>query len=118
MKATIAAGVTLILALGGCNASGNAQQDRDPLLQMNTLLVQNACSNCHASDYARVGPAMVDVAAVRGPDSPAARKELAGKLLNGTKGSFGLAIMPAQKQLTPEKADELARVILSLHKPG
>ena len=121
MKAIVATSIAtcggIALLLGGCDR-WSAAQDRDPLLEINTLLVANACSNCHASDYARVGPSMLDVSAARGPDSPEARKALAGKLLNGTKGSFGLAIMPPQKQLSEQKADELARVILSLKKPS
>ena len=98
-----------------CTQSGaGAAQDNDPYLEMNTLLVANACSNCHAADYIRVGPSMVDIAMARGPESPEARKAMAEKILNGAQGSWGTAVMPAQAQLSPEKARELASAILSL----
>ena len=45
----------LALALSACQQQSSGHvQDRDPYLRMDTLLVRNACSNCHASDYARV----------------------------------------------------------------
>jgi cytochrome c551/c552 len=110
--------IGLLVGLTACHApSANEAQDRDPYLRINTLLVNNACSNCHASDYARVGPSMTDVAAARGPDSPEARQLLRGMILNGTRGSYGEAVMPKQAQVTPDAADELAKAILELRKP-
>ena len=35
-------------------------------------------------------------------------------ILNGTKGSWGEAVMPIQRQVTPEAADALAKEILGL----
>lgn len=109
----LALGATL--ALSACQQRAtSAQQDKNPYLRMDTLLVRNACSNCHASDYARVGPAMTQVAAIRGPDTPESRKLLRDMILNGTKGAWGEAVMPKQQQVTPQAADELAQAILAL----
>jgi cytochrome c len=104
------------LVLTACNGnSGSGAEEKDEFLQINTLLVQNACSNCHGSDHTRVGPSMRDIAAVRGPDTPDARMQMAERILNGVKGNWGEAIMPVQKQVTPQKAEELAQAILALH---
>jgi cytochrome c551/c552 len=106
------------LAASACGqVRDNAAQDKDPFLMINTLLVRNACSNCHGSDYTLVGPSMVDVAGVRGPDSSEARKALAAKILDGTQRVWGTAIMPPQHQVTPDKAQELAAAILELAAP-
>jgi cytochrome c551/c552 len=106
-----AVAIITLFQLAGCSSSS---EDKDPYLEMNTLLVQNACSNCHGADYMRVGPSMVDIAAVRGPDTPEARKALAAKIMGGAQGSFGTAIMPVQKQVDPKEADELAKAILTM----
>jgi cytochrome c551/c552 len=107
-------GVIGVLALSGCAREGAPNPDKDPYLAMNTLLVANACSNCHASDYPRVGPSMKDVAAVIGKPTPEGLARIRSGILSGTKGQWGEAIMPPQKQVTPEAADALARAILAL----
>jgi cytochrome c551/c552 len=102
------------LALTGCSREGAPDPDKDPYLTMNKLLVSNACSNCHASDYPRVGPSMKDVAAIVGKPTPEGLARLRNGILNGTKGQWGEAVMPPQKQVTPEAADLLAKAILEL----
>jgi cytochrome c551/c552 len=103
-----------VAALSGCSREGAPDPDRDPFLAVNTLLVNNACSNCHASDYPRVGPSMKDVAAVVGKPTPEALARITDGIVKGTKGQWGEAIMPPQKQVSPEAANELARAILAL----
>lgn len=118
--------MTIALALlGGCrkdtqapapqaaDMNGAPDPDRDPYLAMNILLVRNACSNCHAADYPRVGPAMKDVAALYAGDS-AARMRLAGEIMNGTKGKWGESVMPPQHQVSAHAADELVAAIMAL----
>lgn len=129
-KAILTGAMVGLAALGGCNRAGqvpdhtNAAQsvdatgapnpDQDPYLAMNTLLVKNACSNCHASDYARVGPAMKDVAAIYASDA-VGQAQLTEKIIKGTKGKWGEAIMPPQHQVTEEGATELAKAIMALN---
>jgi cytochrome c len=118
--------MTIVLALlGGCrkdmqapvpqaaDMTGAPDPDRDPYLAMNILLVRNACSNCHAADYPRVGPAMKDVAVLYAADS-AARTRLAGEIINGTRGKWGEAAMPPQHQVSASAAGELVTAILAL----
>ena len=101
--------------IAGCGAK-TPNPDTDPYLEMNTLLVGNACSNCHAADYPRVGPSMKDVAAALAAGTPADRERLKTAIVQGTKGNWGEAIMPVQKQVTPEQADKLTDAILALAK--
>jgi cytochrome c551/c552 len=95
--------------LCGCQSGAGSSQDRDPYLAMDTLLVANACSNCHAADYQRVGPSMRDVAAA--VDDP---QRLIGSILNGRKEGWGAAVMPPQHQVNSEQARALAEAILAL----
>ena len=99
----------LASVLCGCQSGAGPSQDRDPYLAMDTLLVANACSNCHATDYQRVGPSMRDVAAAVDD-----RQRLAGSILNGRKEGWGTAIMPPQHQVNKEQAGALAEAILAL----
>ena len=106
------------IALTACDASSgegaDRAQDRDPYLPINSLLVRHACSNCHAADYPRVGPAMTDVATVSAAAGPDERARLVTVLLDGGKGHWGEAIMPAQKQLTSADAEKLVDAIMAL----
>jgi cytochrome c551/c552 len=105
---------TLILAgCGSAKDAGPTTPDVDANLAMNTMLVQHQCSNCHAADYARVGPAMKDVAAVIGPATPESLARLRKAILEGTKGQWGEAIMPPQHQVSPADADTFAAAILA-----
>ena len=103
--------------LAGCGKPaaerGPDRPDVDPNLALNTLLVNHQCSNCHASDYARVGPSMKDVAAVLAPQGDAGRQRIRTAILNGAKGNWGEAVMPPQRQVTPAEADALAAAILA-----
>jgi cytochrome c len=114
-------GVIVMLATAALSACGYFEapsvEDSDPYLAINSLLVKNACSNCHAADYMRVGPSMVDVAAVRGREGSSAPEVLAAKIMAGSQGSFGTAAMPPQKQVSAQQAEELAKAILALYKP-
>ena len=103
------------MALGACAQDDGTDyiQDRDSNLKIDTLLVENACSNCHASDYARVGPSMVDIALVRGSEEDA-HAILVDRIKNGTMGNWGPAIMPAQFLVSDEEADQLATAILAM----
>ncbi len=102
------------VSLAACSREGAPNPDKDPHLAMNTLLVANACSNCHASDYPRVGPSMKDVAASLGESSPENIARIKDSMVKGVKGKWGEAVMPVQKQVTPEAADEIATAIQAL----
>ncbi len=108
--------IIAVLALGACGQGADAPPttpDVDPNLAMNTALVQHQCSNCHASDYARVGPAMKDVATVLSPQTAETTARLKAAILQGSKGKWGEAIMPPQAQVSPAQADELVKAIFA-----
>lgn len=113
-------GVLFISAvLGGCSASGApAAQDRDPYLAMNKALLTSGCSSCHAADYARLGPAMTDIAAQYRQATAEERMAVSQNIVAGVKGKWGTSVMPPQHQITPQRADEILNIILSLDTDG
>ena len=118
MQSTLRKGLQslcFVVLLSGCLEDSRSRlQDVDPYLNMNSLLVEHGCSNCHASTYIRVGPSMLDVAQVYGASPEESRQVLAESIANGSRGRWGEAIMPKQWQITSQEADQLAAVILAL----
>jgi len=112
--------MALFLLAGASSASAqdNARQDRDPYLAMNRQLVANGCHFCHGADYARVGPAMKDVAAVYANQGAQGAATLKESIAKGSKGKWGPATMPPQHQVTPQRADALVSAILALAPKG
>lgn len=108
------AGLLLLAGAGAASAQGTKGQDRDPYLAMNRQLVGNGCHFCHGADYARVGPAMKDVAMVYAGQGAQGAATIKESIAKGSKGKWGPAMMPAQHQVTPQKADALIAAILAL----
>lgn len=100
------------VALAACAQTGAARtQDVDRYLPVNTMLVANGCSNCHAADYTRVGPPINAIAAAYADASPEELAQLRAAIIGGVKGKWGPAIMPPQFQVTPARADEIVEII-------
>jgi cytochrome c len=76
------------------------------------LAKSKACLACHQVQKKVVGPAFKDVAA-KYKGQPGAAAMLAGKVKNGTKGTWGVVPMPAQN-VTEEEAKKLVAWVLSL----
>ena len=111
-------GVASVLACGAIpsvQARNAPVQERDPYLAMNQVLVANGCPLCHGADYARVGPAMTDVAAAYGKVGTAPA-QLKDSILNGSKGRWGTAVMPAQHQVGAAEADRIVATILAIRR--
>ena len=85
---------------------GTAQADQG-------LAQSSGCMACHAVDKKLVGPGFKDVAAKYKGDS-AAEASLAGKVKNGTKGTWGPIPMPPNANVSDEKIKTLVKWILSL----
>jgi len=80
------------------------------------LARKNACMACHGLVHKQVGPGFAQIAErYRGDaDAPA---RLAGKIRNGSVGTWGRVIMPRQTQVSEADAQVLARWLLSQPAP-
>ncbi len=76
------------------------------------LAQKKNCMACHAVDKKIVGPAYKDVAAKYAKDKDAAAK-LADKIIKGGSGVWGPVPMPANAQVSPAEAKQLAAWVLS-----
>lgn len=110
--------LTMMVTASSVSAQGTKGQDRDPYLAMNRQLVANGCHFCHGADYARVGPAMKDVAIVYAGQGDQASALLKESIAKGSKGKWGPAVMPPQHQVTPSRAQALVSAILALAPKG
>jgi cytochrome c len=84
-----------------------------PALADPALAQKKNCMACHAIDHKVIGPAYKDVAA-RYAGQPDAVPRLAQKVMKGGTGVWGVAVMPANKQVSEAEAKQLVRWILSL----
>ncbi|WP_343641530.1 c-type cytochrome [Roseateles sp.] len=76
------------------------------------LAQKKNCMACHAIDKKLVGPAYKDVAAKYAKDKDAVKK-LAEKIQKGGSGVWGPVPMPANTQVSPAEAEQLAKWVLS-----
>ena len=77
------------------------------------LAQKKNCMACHAIDKKLVGPAYKDVAAKYAGQKDMAAK-LADKIQKGGSGVWGAVPMPANPQVTPAEAKQLADWVLTL----
>lgn len=85
-----------------------------PAFANQELAQKKSCLACHATDKKLVGPAYKDVAAKYAKDKDAVAK-LAEKIQKGSTGVWGQVPMPANPQVNPEEAKQLATWVLSIH---
>jgi len=80
------------------------------------LARKNACLACHGLVHKQVGPGFAQIAErYRGDGGAAAR--LAGKIRDGSVGTWGRVIMPRQTQVSEADAQALSQWILSQPTP-
>jgi cytochrome c len=77
------------------------------------LAQKKNCMACHATDKKLIGPAYKDVAAKYASQKDAADK-LAEKIVKGGSGVWGAVPMPANPQVTPAEAKQLAAWVLTV----
>jgi cytochrome c len=70
------------------------------------------CVACHHPERKMIGPAYKAIAAKYASDAAAA-KALSEKIIKGGGGVWGPTPMPAQANVSPAEAEELAKWILS-----
>lgn len=96
-----------LLALGGALSLQPAlAQDGEALFK------SKPCAACHSVDAKMVGPALKEVAA-KYAGQEGAVELLAGRIKNGTQGTWGAMPMPPNP-VTEEEAKILAEWVLSL----
>ncbi|MEX3953182.1 c-type cytochrome [Paraburkholderia sp. EG287A] len=107
--ATLAAALAIGLAGALGAAPVRAQHGPTGL----ALAQQQNCMSCHSVTRNFMGPALRDVAA-KYAGKPDAQAYLTHKILEGGSGVWGTVPMPANTQLNPAQAAQLASWILTL----
>jgi cytochrome c len=76
------------------------------------LARKNGCLACHGMVHKQVGPGFAQIAQRYRGDSEAAAR-LAGKIRDGSVGTWGRVIMPRQTLVSAAEAQALAQWVLS-----
>lgn len=84
-----------------------------PAMADEALAKSKNCMACHSIDKKVVGPAYKDVAKKFASQKDAVDM-LAGKIMNGSQGTWGPVPMPANKQVNAAEAKQLATWVMSL----
>ncbi|GAB3626316.1 cytochrome C' [Pandoraea terrae] len=82
---------------------------------LQTLAQQRNCLTCHATDRRVLAPSFRDIAR-RYAGQNEAPDQLARAIVSGSSGIWGTIPMPANPQLDPGEASQLALWVLSLTK--
>ena len=93
-----------VVALASLGTAAHADQ---------ALATAKNCMTCHAVDKKVVGPGYKEIATKYAGQKDAVDK-LAGKILKGGAGVFGVVPMPANTQVTEAEAKKLAAWVLSM----
>ena len=94
-----------VVAVSALLLAGTAQADP-------AVASSSGCLNCHMVEAKMVGPGFKQVAAKYKGDAGAAAM-LAGKVKNGSKGTWGPISMPANTMVSDENIRKLVAWILS-----
>ena len=95
--------VILFLAAAALGTSALADQ---------ALATAKNCMTCHAVDKNLLGPSFREIA-VKYASDKGAPERLAVKIVTGGGGVWGVAVMPANTQVTEAEAKKLAAWVLS-----
>lgn len=106
---TAAVGLLLVSGLAA------AQQASSQTLAPQALASDYGCMSCHGLVHKQVGPGFAQIAARYQGDAQAPTR-LAGKIRQGSVGTWGRVIMPRQSRVSEADALALARWVLS-HPP-
>ena len=112
--AILAAAVAMPVFAADPAAKEPAEKEKaEKMAKMKDLATKKNCMACHAVDKKLVGPAYKEVAA-KYKDQKDAGAKLAEKIQKGGVGTWGQIPMPANPQVNPEEAKQLANWVLSL----
>ncbi len=84
-----------------------------PAMADQALANSKNCMACHAVERKLVGPSYKDIAK-KYANQKAAAEQLAGKIMKGGSGVWGVIPMPANPQVNDADAKKLAAWVLSL----
>jgi cytochrome c len=107
-KAYVAMGLAGALALSPIAPAARAETSAGLALAQ-----RENCLSCHSVNRRVMGPSLHDIAARYATRSDAPQY-LANKILEGSMGVWGTVQMPANTQVTPAEAEQLASWILTL----
>ncbi|SEL63026.1 cytochrome c [Roseateles sp. YR242] len=102
MKVALIACATVMVALSATPAMASPE-----------LAQKKNCMACHSVDKKLVGPGYKEVAKKYAGDKDAVKK-LSEKIIKGGAGVWGPVPMPANAQVSPAEAEQLAKWVLSL----
>ena len=105
----------VVFAAALAAAAGMSMSSAFAAEDMMALAKSKNCLACHAVDKKLVGPAYQEVAA-KYAGKAGAVDTLANAILHGVSGVWGPVPMPANPQVTPAQAKQLAEWILTLKK--
>jgi cytochrome c len=78
------------------------------------LVAKSDCFQCHKVDDVLVGPSYRDVANKYASQAPGVIPELAGKIIKGSSGVWGPAMMLPHASLSQADAETMVKYILTL----
>ena len=79
------------------------------------LIVKSDCIGCHHKEDKLIGPAYQEIAA-KYPNTPETVTALAGKIIKGSKGTWGAIPMTPHPKISNDDAQLMVKYILSLKK--
>jgi cytochrome c len=94
-------------------SSGTESSADDASVSGLAMIEKSDCSACHNEKLKTVGPAYLTIAKKYGDDQ-ATVEMLAGKIINGGGGVWGVEMMTAHPDLIPNDAAQIVRYILRL----
>ena len=104
---TASAGLLLVSGLAAAQQSSS-----QTLVAPQALASDYGCMSCHGLVHKQVGPGFAQIAARYQGDAQAPTR-LAGKIRQGSVGTWGRVIMPRQSRVSEADALALARWVLS-----
>lgn len=115
-----------VLLLASCGGKSEKKDEKEPPVTVETditkhpdyqkgidLLAQSDCLTCHKVDEKLNGPSYRDVAN-KYPNHPDTVTYLAGKIINGGKGTWGEVYMTPHAGLSQPDAEAMVKYIMLL----
>ena len=93
--------------------SGERYLDDPDYIRGLALIKENDCPNCHTRNSSMIGPSYSEIAS-KYDDTEATISVLTARIITGSVGIWGEIPMTEHPSLSPEKAAQMIKYILSL----